>query len=166
MSGTDEIFTGLKSCGVDFIASVPCIYLSELILQVQEDQEIKHVPVAREEEGIGICAGAFMGGMRPTILMQNSGLGNSINALASLDLLYGIPLLMIISHRGMEGEEIMAQVPMGKLTEPLLRAMDISAYVLSKSGKGKDTVMKAWDEAFRTRRPAAVLIKPSFWRKK
>ncbi len=163
MSGTVDVFEGLKSCGINFIASVPCINLSELIHLVQEDPWIKHVPVTREEEGIGICAGAYMGGMRPALLMQNSGLGNSINALASLNQLYGIPLLMIISHRGMEDEQIKAQVPMGRLTGPLLRTMKISTYVLDKGGQGKDSVINAWDEAVKTLTPVAVLVKPSFW---
>ena len=66
---------------------------------VDEDEEIMHIPVTREEEGIGICAGAYMGGHKPAILMQNSGLGNSINALKSLMELYKFPLVIIISHR-------------------------------------------------------------------
>ena len=61
------------------------------------------------------------GGQNTALLMQNSGLGNSVNALASLDFLYGIPLLMIISHRGCEGELIVGQMPMGRLDASLLK---------------------------------------------
>jgi sulfopyruvate decarboxylase subunit alpha len=88
------VYTGLKEMGVDLVASVPCMNLREGLTLIDSDQEIHHVSVSREEEGIGICAGAFMGGKKPALLMQNSGLGNSVNAFASLNLFYGIPLLL------------------------------------------------------------------------
>ena len=162
MSKSSEVLHVLKNCGVDLVASVPCVNLRDLLILIRDDPEIMHVPVTREEEGVGICAGAYMGGMRPALLMQNSGLGNSINALASLDLLYGIPLLMVMSHRGLEGEQMVGQVPMGRLTEPLLRSMNISSYVLG-GGDSPCVIQDAWGEAMRERRPVAVLIKQSYW---
>ena len=98
MDSSEAIFDGLKDVGIDFIVSVPCVNLSKLLDMIDEDEEITHIPVTREEEGIGICAGAYLGGKKPAILMQNSGLGNSINALKSLMELYEFPLLMIMSH--------------------------------------------------------------------
>jgi len=125
LDSTAAVYRGMKRAKIDLVASVPCINLRDLLLLVEEDLAIIHVPVTREEEGVGICAGGWIGGRRPALIMQNSGLGNSINALASLNMLFGIPLLMIISHRGTEGESISAQVPMGRLTPALLEAMDI-----------------------------------------
>ena len=98
MDSTQAIYDGLKDAEIDFIVSVPCVNLSKLLNMIDDDQEITHIPVTREEEGIGICAGAYLGGKRTAILMQNSGLGNSINALKSLMELYEFPLLMIMSH--------------------------------------------------------------------
>jgi sulfopyruvate decarboxylase subunit beta len=103
MNPSLAVYQGMKRADINFVTSVPCVNLQELLVLVSGDPEIIHVPATREEEGVGICAGAWMGGRRPALLMQNSGLGNSINALASLDMLYGIPLLMIISHRGGQG---------------------------------------------------------------
>jgi len=100
MDPSFAVYQGMKRAGINFATSVPCVNLQELLAWLSEDEQIVHVPVTREEEGVGICAGAWMGGRRPALLMQNSGLGNSINALASLNILYGLPLLMIISHRG------------------------------------------------------------------
>jgi len=95
--------------------------------------------------------------------MQNSGLGNCINALASLDFLYGIPLLMIISHRGGRGEPMVGQVPMGRLTVPLLDAMEIPHF--SPDGaEAEDAVNSAWSLAAANRRPAVVLLDLDFWR--
>jgi sulfopyruvate decarboxylase subunit alpha len=157
------VYRGLKRARIDFTASVPCINLQELLRLVSDDLDIIHVPVTREEEGVGLCAGAWMGGRRPALLMQNSGLGNSINALASLDFLYEIPLIMIISHRGCEGEPIIGQVPMGQLTPRLLDAMEIPRFSPSPS-EAEETVAMAWEKAEAQRRPAVVLLDLRFWR--
>jgi sulfopyruvate decarboxylase subunit alpha len=157
------VYRGLKRAGIDFAASVPCVNLQRLLNLVGEDPEIIHVPVTREEEGVGLCAGAWMGGLRPALLMQNSGLGNSINALASLDLLYGIPLLMVISHRGCEGEQLVGQVPMGRLTPGLLDVMAIPRFSPAPV-EAEDAVIRAWALASTERRPVAVLLDIAFWR--
>ncbi len=159
----DKVFRGLKSGGIDLVTSVPCVKFGPLLDMITADPDIKHVPVTREEEGIGICAGAFMGGKRPALLMQNSGLGNCINALVSLDLLYGIPVLMIVSHRGTAGEKIAAQVPMGKATAPLLDALGIE-HCCPIPAEGEKEVARAAMKAFSTRRPVAVLLDLDFWR--
>ncbi len=165
MTPSLSIYRGLKRAGIDFATSVPCVNLQELLDLVGEDPEIIHVPVTREEEGVGLCAGAWMGGRRPALLMQNSGLGNCINALASLDLLYGIPLLMIISHRGGTGEPMVGQVPMGRLTAPLLDAMQIPHFS-PRLEEAEETVTGAWGLAAASRRPAAVLLDLDFWRER
>ena len=157
------VYQGMKCTGINFATSVPCVNLQELLALVSGDPNIIHVPVTREEEGVGICAGAWMGGRRPALLMQNSGLGNSINALASLDMLYGIPLLMIISHRGSKGESIVGQVPMGRLTAPLLDAMAIPHFS-PRQGDAEETVAGAWCLAVSRRGPVSVLLDLDFWR--
>lgn len=165
MNPSLAVYRGLKRAGINFATSVPCVNLQELLTLVENDEEIIHLPVTREEEGVGICAGAWMGGRLPALLMQNSGLGNSINALASLDMLYGIPLLMIISHRGGKDEPIIGQVPMGQLTVPLLDAMKIRHYSPGPETT-EETVARAWKNAAEERRPAAVLLDLDFWRAK
>ena len=159
----DKVFRGLKAGGIDLVTSVPCVKFGPLLEMIAADPDIMHVPVTREEEGIGICAGAFMGGKRPALLMQNSGLGNCINALVSLDLLCDIPILMIISHRGTVGEKIAAQVPMGTATVPLLDAIGIEHFC-PISEDGEQEVAKAAMKAFNERRPVAVLLNLDFWR--
>jgi sulfopyruvate decarboxylase subunit alpha len=129
------------------------------------DPAIIHVPVTREEEGVGLCAGAWMGGRKPALLMQNSGLGNCINALASLDLLFGIPLLMIISHRGSAGEPMVGQMPMGRLTSRLLDTMEIAFSSPTPFG-AEETVERAWSLAAKERKPVAMLLDLEFWRGK
>ncbi|MCQ6962648.1 sulfopyruvate decarboxylase subunit alpha [Methanolobus chelungpuianus] len=164
MTPSKAVYNGIKDAGIDLIVSVPCINLRELISLVDRDPEIIHVPVTREEEGVGICAGAYMGGRRPAILMQNSGLGNSINALASLNLLYGIPLVMIMSHRGVEGEPVCAQVPMGELTPKLLDTLGIPYFIPDSMANAAEDVKMAWESALEGKMPSAVLLPISFWR--
>jgi sulfopyruvate decarboxylase subunit alpha len=156
------VYRGLKRAGIDFAASVPCINLQQLLHLVVADHEIIHIPVTREEEGVGLCAGAWMGGRKPALIMQNSGLGNSINALASLDFLYDIPLLMIISHRGCEGETIAGQVPMGKLTPKLLDVMEVPRFSPKPAG-AEEMVEQAWSLAASRKGPVAVLLDLQFW---
>ena len=165
MTASLAIYSGLKHAGIDFAVSVPCVNLQELLVLVEEDPDIIHLPATREEEGVGLCAGAWMGGRRPALLMQNSGLGNCINALASLDMLYGIPLLMIISHRGGKGEPIAGQVPMGDLTIPLLQTLNIP-YKTPARGEGEEAVVASWEEARERRRPASVLLDLEYWRER
>jgi sulfopyruvate decarboxylase subunit alpha len=165
MNPSLAVYRGLKRAYINFATSVPCVNLQELLSLVGCDPDIIHVPVTREEEGVGICAGAWIGGRRPALLMQNSGLGNCINALASLDMLYAVPLLMIISHRGGRGESMVGQVPMGRLTVPLLEAMSIQHFS-PLPAEAEETVAQAWKTAAAGRRPVAVLLDLDFWRVK
>ncbi|HII07631.1 MAG TPA: sulfopyruvate decarboxylase subunit alpha [Methanotrichaceae archaeon] len=160
---TEAVYGGMKRAGIDFVASVPCVNLQELLCLVESDPEMMHVPVTREEEGVGICAGAYLGGRRPALLMQNSGLGNSVNALASLNGLYSIPLLMIISHRGGKGEPIVGQIPMGKSTPKLLDVLEIPRFAPTLA-EAEKSVAQAWDLAQADGTPTAILLDIEFWR--
>lgn len=163
MDSSEAIYKGLKEAGIDFVVSVPCVNLSKLLNLLDEDDEIKHLPVTREEEGIGICAGAYMGGRKTAILMQNSGLGNSINALKSLTELYHFPLVMIMSHRGTEGESICGQVPMGEATPRLLDAMDFTYSKPDSPEEAYGQVKESWNNSLKEGKPVSILLEISYW---
>ena len=74
---------------------------------------------------MGICAGAFLGNKLPCIMMQNSGIGNSINAIVSLLQLYQVPVVFLISFRGTPGESVGAQGRMASVTEEILETLKI-----------------------------------------
>ena len=138
-------------------------FQGKIIEMVDCDEEITHVPVTREEEGFGICAGAYLGGKKTAILMQNSGLGNSVNVLASLYKLYQLPILMVISHRGTEGEFISAQIPMGEITPNVLDALKI-AYLLPKTPEDAyKALSEAWLLSEMGGSPVAMLLEIGFW---
>ena len=163
MDSSEAIYNGLKDNGIDFVVSVPCVNLTKILNMLDEDDDITHIPVTREEEGVGICAGAYLGGKKPAILMQNSGLGNSINALKSLTELYEMPLLMIMSHRGTEGENICGQVPMGNSTPKILEAMDFDFFKPSDPENAYDDIKSGWELSVKQGKPVSVLLEIKYW---
>lgn len=156
-----RILQELKDAGVDFACSVPSSLLAG-VLERLSGAAIAHVPVTREEEGVGVCAGAHLGGRKPCLLMQNSGLGNCINALASLTQLYGLPLFLLVAQRGGSGEPIGAQVPMGEATPRLLDALQIP-YQRVTSPSELSAISQLARRAFENRGIAVVLLTPEVW---
>lgn len=165
MDSTDVIYQGLKDAGINFIVSVPCANLKKLLKLVDEDSEIKHIPITREEEGFGICAGAYMGGMKPAILMQNSGLGNSVNVLASLMKLYNFPILIIISHRGTLGEGVYGQIPMSKATTKIFDSLDIRYIKVDSPNESREVVKQTWNLSYISEEPIALLFDINYWKR-
>ncbi len=163
MDSTEAVYYGLKYAGIDFVVSVPCVNLSRLLEMIDEDENIIHVPVTREEEGIGLCAGAYLGGKKTAILMQNSGLGNSINALKSLTELYKFPLLMIMSHRGTKGENICGQVPMGQSTPLILESMDFKFFKPETPEEANEAIKNSWDLSLKEGKPVSILLEIKYW---
>lgn len=163
MVNSKYVYEGIKKAGIDFIVTLPCINLSKLLIMIENDDEIINIPVTREEEGIGICAGAYLAGRKVAILMQNSGLGNCVNGLTSLFELYNIPLVMIISHRGTDGEPIIGQVPMGKATPKVLDALNIKSFKPNDPFEAFDIVSNSWDISLKNELPIAILLEINFW---
>jgi len=157
-----KIYKIIKDSGINFIASVPCLLLKEILKIIDDKNEIIYLPVTREEEGVGIAAGAYLGGKKPAILIQNSGLGNSINAITSLLQYYDIPVIFFVSHRGEEEEPISAYKPMGKITETLLDDISIKFWNISSS-KEISKIKTAINYSNENRASVAVLLKQSLW---
>jgi len=127
-----EFCTLLKKNGFNFYTGVPCSILGNIINHLSKNKQFTYVPATREDEALGMAAGAYMGGKKPVVLMQNSGLGVSINALTSLVLLYKFPILLIISWRGYKGKDAPEHLLMGKYMLDFLRTMNIPTNVLEK----------------------------------
>ena len=113
----------LRRNDIRTFATVPDYIVTHVLEHLWADPECRVVTVTREEEGVGLLSGAWLAGQRGALLMQNSGLGNCVNALASLNVASQIPIVLIISHRGDLGEFNPAQVPMGQATGPVLDAL-------------------------------------------
>lgn len=125
MKISQKIISNLKEGGADFFLSVPCKLLANMISILEVDKNIYYSAVTREEEGMGICAGAYLGNKLPCIMMQNTGIGNSINSIISLLKLYQLPVVFLISYRGTPGEPVGAQAGMASVTEEILDTLRI-----------------------------------------
>jgi sulfopyruvate decarboxylase subunit alpha len=156
IAGAQNILAALKGAGIDLVSSVPDINMLELINLLYEDKEIAHVPVGREEEGIGVCTGAHLGGKRPAMLMQNGGLLNSCNGLTTTALQFGIPILLLIYYAGDIGDNAFHMV--GLVTEPVLDALGIKTIVMRDPAKVKQDIAGAVTLASSSKRPVALLL--------
>lgn len=152
----------LKANGADFFISVPCKLLAGFITTLEQDDDITYVPVNREEEGLGICAGAWMAGRTPVMVMQNTGVGTLITSLCSLGNYFRLPITMVISHRGSPGEPIGAQVPMGTAVETLLSTISIPTYRYSDPAD-TDKIGKLVKFAPVAEGPVAAILDYDFW---
>lgn len=165
MSANDvnkALLADLKANGADFFVSVPCKLLGGFIATLEQDNEITYRAVNREEEGLGICTGAWLAGRKPVIVMQNTGVGTLITSLCSLANYYRLPFLMVISHRGSPGEPIGAQVPMGTAVETLLQTINVPTYMFSdpKDTKKIGQLVPFTDTA---EGPVAAILDYDFW---
>lgn len=112
-----------------FFTGVPCSLLSGLISQL-EQEEVKYIPAVREDAAVGLCTGAYLAGSMPVLLMQNSGLGYSLNAFTSLNLIYKIPVLVIASWRGQGGKDAPEHIIMGDIDQKLLETAGMAYSIL------------------------------------
>jgi len=154
-AGAQNILTALKGAGIDLVSSVPDINMLQLINLLYEDQQIAHVPVGREEEGIGVCTGAHLAGKQTAMLMQNGGLLNSANGLTTTALQFGIPILLLIYYAGDIGDNGFHMV--GLVTEPVLQGLGIK-YVVRDPAKVREDVAGAVTLANTSKRPVALLL--------
>jgi sulfopyruvate decarboxylase subunit alpha len=154
--GPRTILEGLKEAGVDLIATLPDINLHGLLKLVEQEREVVHVPLCREEEGIGICTGAYLVGKRCALIMQNGGLYNSVNGIVSTLLQYHIPLLLLIYYAGDVGDQHFSTT--GAMTEPVLDALGIRTYILRDPNEAKVLIRRAQTLTIDYKRPIAILL--------
>jgi sulfopyruvate decarboxylase alpha subunit len=152
-----ELHRVLRRAGVVQVTYVPDAGHARLITLCQEDGAMKPVVLTSEQEGIGVLAGAYLGGERGVLLMQSSGAGNCINALSMIKVC-GFPLLMIVTMRGEWGEFNPWQVPMGQSTEQCLRAQGVIVERVTEAARIVETVEAAARLAFNSSCAVAVLI--------
>jgi sulfopyruvate decarboxylase subunit alpha len=150
------IFNGLKAAGINLIVTLPDINLAQLLREVEEDSDVIHVPLCREEEGIGIAAGAYLVGKKCAAIMQNGGFFNSHNAIVTTLLQSEIPLLLLIYYAGDMGDRTFSTS--GSVTEPLLRALGIRYWIMRDPGDASEVIKRAQILAQDSRRPVALLL--------
>jgi sulfopyruvate decarboxylase alpha subunit len=160
MTWTDITFDCLKEQRLETIVYVPDIVLADLIRRVETDEYFTAISPTREEEGVGIICGAYLGGKRGVLMMQNSGIGNAANAIAGLINPCQIPFVMLINPRGDLGEFNPAQVGMGQALRPVLDSLSVQHFTVEHEDALAPTLAGAAKLAFSTDRPVAVILSP------
>ena len=163
MTINQKIVSDLVANQIEFVTTVPCKQLAGVIDEIENCDSILHVPSNKEDEGMGLCAGAFMGGKRSAIIMQNTAIGVTINTLVTLIQYYHIPLPMLISFRGELGEPVACQVEMAVHTKALLAQLNIPCYHFHNTADVDelDAILK---HCFMSKKPVAILTDASFWK--
>jgi sulfopyruvate decarboxylase subunit alpha len=153
------VCAGISVAGSRHVVYVPDNPLSHVLRGLRDGfPDIQTTIATREEEAFGIAAGLYLGGARPTVMLQSSGLGNSLNALTSLLVPYQIPALILISMRGDAGEWNAAQVPMGRAVRSICDAIGVSHATAETPETTADTVRLVGQTAFGTRLPGVCLL--------
>lgn len=160
MTWSETILACFKANGVRLVCYVPDKVLVPLIDGALADDAFTTVTATREEEGVGIVCGADMAGMRGVLMMQTSGFGNTVNALASLAVPYQIPLLMVISERGVLGEFNPVQTPIVRALRPTMDALGIFHTTLSRLDEVEFLADRTIAQCFQTQSPAALILSP------
>jgi len=150
----------LRANDVRLVTYVPDRVLTPLIAGVQADPFFTAFATAREEEAVGVVAGAWMGGKLGVVLMQTSGFGTLANALASLAVPYQIPLIMVISERGTLGEFNWGQALVCRTMRPLLQALAMEHHTIDRQDELAFIADRSIKQAVATQAPVALILSP------
>jgi len=153
----DAIYGQFRRVGIRQVGYVPDAGHSRLIELCVEDPNIHDVVLTTEEEGVGLVAGAALGGQRAALLMQSSGVGNCIN-MFSLARNCGFPCLVLVTMRGEFAEFNPWQVPMGSITEESLKLCGFLTYRIENAEDVDDIVGAGCDMAFNGDLAVAILL--------
>jgi len=156
----DIVRTVLKQHQVNLITYVPDNVLRPLIDGVQADPFFTAFACAREEEALGITAGAWLGGRRGIVLMQTSGFATLPNAIASLSVPFRIPTLMMVSERGTLGEFNIGQSLVARTMRPVLDALAIETHTMTRLDEAEFILDRSITQAVATLAPVCFILSP------
>jgi len=152
----EEVHRTLAAAGVRIVGYVPDAGHKRLIELCRSDKKMRAVVLTTEEEGVGLAAGAWLGGGKSVLLMQSSGVGNLVNVLGMAQVCR-FPLVLLVTMRGEQGEFNPWQVPMGRATPQVLEAMGVRVRRASAANEVAPLVAAALE----AREPSAVLVSQS-----
>ena len=158
MEWTDVIVERLRASQLSIVSYVPDKVTWRVLSKLEADPFFHVVPAAREDEAIGIVAGAYAAHKRGAVFMQSSGLGNCVNALGSLCIPYRIPMPMFISMRGGLGEFNVAQVPVGKAIPPILDALGLQHFSPTRKEELRAVLDGAIELTYAGHLPVGILL--------
>lgn len=154
----DEALRGLEEAGIDFVSGLPDGWQRNLHERVEVAPSIQYAPVCNEGVGFSLCAGAWIGGKKPALIMENSGLRVAAEYIARISLGTGVPVTLLLSYRGDVGETEHWGIPHGIVVEPLLDALRIKYVVVRHVEDLRQSIKRAKRIAEAQLHPAAVLV--------
>ena len=150
----------LKANSVPLVVYVPDNVLKPLINAVHADSYFTAFAATREEEAVGIVAGAWMAGRRGIVLMQTSGFATLANVLASLPVAFQIPVLLMISERGVMGEFNLGQAMVNRTMRPVLDSLAMVNHTITRLDELEFILDRSIKQAVATRAPCAFILSP------
>lgn len=156
----ERIVAGLRAAAVSVVASLPDSWLTTTIEAVDAAADLVHVPVAREDDGAGVCAGATLAGARAALLCQNGGLLLAGNALAGFAHHHELGFLVLAADRGGPGDRFAYQAYKGRVTRPVLDAVGLPVHHI-RAPSDLDVLPGAMIQALAHRRPVVLLMGPA-----
>jgi len=166
VSWHQAVLKALKANEVRLVTYIPDNVLAPLIDAVHGDSWFRVLCPAREEEALGIVAGAWMAGVRGITLMQTSGFATLPNVLASLIVPYQIPALMMISERGTLGDHQLGQAIVCRTMRPVLQTLGIEHFAIERDDDVGFVVDGMARQAYATQAPAALILSPLLTKKR
>jgi sulfopyruvate decarboxylase subunit alpha len=152
-----KIADELAKTGIKLVASLPDNWINQLIVEIDQDERFKHVPVNREESAIGLCSGAYMGGMGSCALMGASGFMTVIYAMTKINYSYEIPMMIMITLRGAFGDHHKHHVSNGLYLQPVMQAIDVPYVIVDKPDEIKE-IGRAYRHSRTFNRPTVVAL--------
>ncbi|MFC1681871.1 thiamine pyrophosphate-dependent enzyme [Pseudomonadota bacterium] len=160
MNNVQKIWQALQGNGVDKVAYLPCNKLNALMSGVPDAVEVLNI--TRESVGLGLCFGRSLAGKRSAMMIQNTGLGNLVTELYTMQKLYREGLPIFVSWRGFYKEPIEAQVIFGSKVEDLLKAIDVE-YRILRCMEDVDAVGADVAGCFSENKVKVFLLSPEVW---
>lgn len=153
------MITGLKEAGINLVVSLPSTGIKHFLPSIMDDPYFTHVPVANEDDGISICAGAWLGGKKPALLAEGAGLVLGSYALMHTIRMGGIPMLLVVDYRGDFGDGV-ADWYFGSATQTLqiVESLHIPYTIVRESDKLRAELVRGQRTAEGFGRPAAILL--------
>ena len=161
MISANFLINQLTKHGFNFFSGVPCSYLTSVINGVINSKKIKYIGATSEGEAVGIASGAWLAGKKGVVMIQNSGLGNTINPLTSLNYPFKIPILLITTWRGDPKVKDEPQHElMGKITKNILTLSKIKNEIFPTNKNNlRKVLFKINNSINKTSLPYALLMR-------
>lgn len=154
----EEAILGLEDAGIDFVSGLPDGWQRNLHELVERNDSFQYVPACNEGVAFSMCAGAWLGGKKSALIMENSGIRVASEYIARISLGTGVPVTLLCSYRGDVGETEHWGIPHGIVAEPLLQSLRIKYLIVRHVEDLRKSIVRAKRLSEASLHPVAVLI--------